>query len=108
MFYSCITRFKLNYDKSFISKTINIIYPIVEHTAATNDFVRFDKIYLRPSEISSNRGDPKLAASSLGWKSSIQVSELADLMVEHDVKLIKGQVQDIPRSDLWDFECRNP
>jgi GDPmannose 4,6-dehydratase len=73
-----------------------------------HDFVRFDKIYLRPSEISSNRGDPKLAASSLGWKSSIQVSELADLMVEHDVKLIKGQVQDIPRSDLWDFECRNP
>ncbi len=65
------------------------------------EFVRFDKIYLRPSEISRNSGNPALAERELGWVAETYGSPLATLMVEHDLKLLSGFKQDAPGCSMW-------
>jgi len=70
------------------------------------NYVKFDSIYLRPSEISWNKANPKLAYELLGWKAETQGVELARLMVSHDLKILDGFSQDIPHCELWDLESR--
>ena len=52
-------------------------------------YVKFDKRYLRPTEVDSLVGDPTKAAHSLGWKASIHTAELARLMVDADIAALK-------------------
>jgi hypothetical protein len=70
------------------------------------DFVRFDKIYLRPAEISSNKGDPGFAGSTLSWRAETFGKNLAEIMVRHDEILLGGYQQDSPNSVLWQQEAR--
>ena len=64
-------------------------------------YVRFDQKYVRPAEVDSLIGDSALAESSLGWKASVQPSELAALMVEHDLQSLEGHVVDKPVGPVW-------
>jgi GDPmannose 4,6-dehydratase len=52
------------------------------------DHVRFDKRYLRPSEVDALVGDASKAADQLGWKPTVAGGELARLMVDADMEAL--------------------
>ena len=52
------------------------------------DYVEFDKRYLRPAEVDLLIGDPAKAKEKLGWEPSVTFEELVALMVEADLKSI--------------------
>jgi GDPmannose 4,6-dehydratase len=49
-----------------------------------NKYVEFDPRYLRPTEVDALIGDYSKAQAVLGWTPSVQVSELAQIMVKRD------------------------
>ncbi len=51
------------------------------------DYVQIDPTYLRPSEVPALCGDSSKAAKKLGWKPRITFKQLAEMMVEADLKL---------------------
>ena len=53
------------------------------------EFVKFDKRYLRPTEVDALIGDPTKAADKLGWTPSIDGKELSKLMVDADVTALE-------------------
>jgi GDPmannose 4,6-dehydratase len=52
------------------------------------DHVRFDKRYLRPTEVDALIGDPSRARSQLGWEPTIDGRQLARLMVDADIEAL--------------------
>lgn len=68
------------------------------------NYVRFDEQYLRPAEVDSLIGDASKAETALNWKATVGPTKLAEIMVEHDMALLNGQVVDEPKSALWDSE----
>ena len=52
------------------------------------DWVEIDESYLRPSEVDSLVGDASLAMKYLGWKPSINSTELASLMAQADLEAL--------------------
>lgn len=52
-------------------------------------YVRFDDRYLRPTEVDDLIGDPTKAAENLGWVPQVHTPELAALMVDADVDLLR-------------------
>jgi len=56
--------------------------------------VRIDPQYFRPTEVELLLGDPTKAKNKMGWESSTPFDELVREMVEEDVKMISGKVQD--------------
>jgi GDPmannose 4,6-dehydratase len=65
------------------------------------NFIQFDDRYLRPTEVDALVGDASYAAEKLDWKPSVTPSTLATLMVEHDVKILRGFSPDIPAGPVW-------
>ena len=55
------------------------------------EFVHFDPKYLRPTEVDALIGDASLAHRELGWKANTLTPELAKIMVEADVELLKHE-----------------
>lgn len=53
------------------------------------DHVRFDEGYVRPTEVDALIGDPSKAARLLHWKAEIRAPELADIMVDADIKALE-------------------
>jgi len=53
--------------------------------------VKIDPKYFRPAEVDLLIGDPSKAKSALGWYPSITFEELVKLMVNEDLKAIKGK-----------------
>jgi GDPmannose 4,6-dehydratase len=51
--------------------------------------VRFDERYLRPTEVDALIGDPSKAERVLGWKANVLPPQLAQLMVDADVEILK-------------------
>ena len=51
--------------------------------------VEVDKRFFRPAEVDILLGDPSKAMKELGWKPKIKFKELAKMMVESDMKMIK-------------------
>jgi GDPmannose 4,6-dehydratase len=51
------------------------------------DHVEIDSKYIRPNEVDALIGDPTLAAQKLKWTAKTNWRDLAELMVEHDLKL---------------------
>lgn len=51
--------------------------------------VRFDKRYLRPTEVDALVGDASKAHEQLGWKATVHPPELARIMVDADVQALK-------------------
>lgn len=54
-------------------------------------FVDFDDRYLRPTEVDSLIGNSFKAEKNLGWKAATSAKELAELMVEADLELLKHE-----------------
>ncbi len=52
-------------------------------------YVRFDERYLRPTEVDELVGDPSKVQEKLGWKAQTMVPELARLMVDADMELLR-------------------
>ena len=53
------------------------------------DHVEVDERYLRPTEVDALIGDPSKALDILGWKANTHWKELAELMVDSDLKNFK-------------------
>ena len=53
------------------------------------DFVVQDPLYLRPSEVDALVGDASKASRLLNWTPKTTWEELADLMVDSDLKLLQ-------------------
>ena len=52
-------------------------------------YVEMDDRYLRPTEVELLLGDASKAKKKLGWEPKVKFAELAKLMVDADVKLLK-------------------
>ena len=52
--------------------------------------VRFDDRYLRPTEVATLSGDASKAEAGLGWRASVQMDELARIMVEADIAQLEA------------------
>jgi GDPmannose 4,6-dehydratase len=50
------------------------------------DYVRYDPQYLRPTEVDALIGDPSKAREKLNWEPKMHWKELAELMVDADMK----------------------
>jgi GDPmannose 4,6-dehydratase len=61
-----------------------------QHERAEDDHgrvrVELDPSFIRPAEVMMLQGDPRKAASALGWRAQTRAPELARLMVEHEVR----------------------
>jgi len=55
------------------------------------DYVEIDPRYFRPAEVDLLLGDASKAKQALGWKAETNFTELARLMVEHDLELAKRE-----------------
>ncbi|MFD8004207.1 GDP-mannose 4,6-dehydratase [Streptomyces mirabilis] len=53
------------------------------------DHVRFDARYLRPSEVDDLVGDASLAERVLGWQPTVRAPELARLMVDAELDMLR-------------------
>ena len=65
------------------------------------NFVRFDERYLRPTEVDSLVGDASRATAELGWTADIGPEKLAEIMVQHDIRLLEGYTSDTPQGAVW-------
>ena len=54
------------------------------------DYVKYDPRYDRPTEVDSLIGDSSLAKKDLGWESKINALDLAKIMVQADLRLVKN------------------
>ncbi len=66
--------------------------------------VRFDERYLRPTEVDALVGDASKAEKALGWKAEVSPEKLAEIMVKHDIELLKGYKSDNPEGSVWSRE----
>ena len=56
-----------------------------------NDYVEIDPRYFRPAEVDLLLGDYSKAKEKLGWQPTTSCQELAELMVNHDLKLAQQE-----------------
>jgi len=54
------------------------------------DHLEIDQKYIRPTEVDALIGDPSKATRELGWSAKTHWEDLAKLMVDADLKLVKG------------------
>jgi len=54
------------------------------------DFLETDARYFRPTEVQALIGDPSKAEKELGWKANTHWKELAELMVDADLRKLKS------------------
>ena len=65
-----------------------------------NDYVEIDPRYFRPTEVNLLLGDWSKAKNLLGWKPKTSCRELAELMVDHDMELARGEVTKTTQDSL--------
>lgn len=53
--------------------------------------VEIDPRYFRPTEVNLLLGDPSKAKNELGWQAKTSCKELAELMIDHDLKLAQQE-----------------
>ena len=68
--------------------------------------VRFDERYLRPTEVDALVGDATRASMKLEWRASVSPEKLAEIMVQHDIEILKGYKSDIPVGAVWSEATR--
>lgn len=54
-------------------------------------YVKFDERYLRPTEVDALVGDSSRARNALGWVPKILTPELAQIMVDSDIKALEAE-----------------
>lgn len=65
------------------------------------EFVKTDERYLRPTEVDSLMGDSSKALRDFGWKATVHPQQLAQIMVDHDLKELGGHLVDVPQVAPW-------
>ena len=55
--------------------------------------VKVNKEFFRPAEVEILLGDPAKAEKELGWKREICFNELVERMVNHDMELVKREIE---------------
>lgn len=70
------------------------------------NYVRFDERYLRPTEVDALVGDATRASKKLDWRSSVSPEKLAEIMVQHDIEILKGYKADKPVGPVWSEACK--
>ena len=55
------------------------------------DFVEIDERYFRPAEVDLLLGDASKAREKLGWQTTVDIKQLAEMMVEHDMELAQQE-----------------
>ena len=68
------------------------------------DYVKFDRRYLRPTEVDDLQADPSMARKAIGWSGSVTPEQLAHEMVKVDIENLEGFKQDKPIGSLWKEE----
>ncbi len=63
--------------------------------------VKFDSKYLRPTEVDSLIGNSELAKKELGWEPTVFPDQLAQIMVDYDLRKMNGNVVDKPTLPEW-------
>tara|TARA_R110000782_G_scaffold258620_3_gene348358 strand:+ start:15111 stop:16133 length:1023 start_codon:yes stop_codon:yes gene_type:complete len=56
-------------------------------------YVVVDPRFFRPAEVDYLLGDPSKAAAQLDWRSSTNITELATMMTDHDLKLAQAEAR---------------
>lgn len=54
--------------------------------------VKVDPKYFRPAEVELLVGDPTKAKEKLGWEASVDIDELVEIMMKHDIKMAKNKL----------------
>jgi GDPmannose 4,6-dehydratase len=54
-------------------------------------YVKFDERYLRPTEVDALVGDSSRARNALGWVPKVLTPELAQIMVDSDIKALEAE-----------------
>ena len=54
-------------------------------------YVEIDPRYFRPTEVDLLLGDPSKAKKGLNWEPKVDIDELVEMMVEHDLELAKQE-----------------
>jgi GDPmannose 4,6-dehydratase len=54
-----------------------------------HDHVEVDQKYIRPTEVDALVGDPLKATKELKWQAKTHWKELAELMVDFDLEILK-------------------
>lgn len=63
-----------------------------EHVGLNSqEFVRYDERYTRPSEVDELCGDSSKARTALGWKPKTSLQDLVKMMVDHDLELARRE-----------------
>jgi len=65
-----------------------------------NDYVEIDPRYFRPTEVNLLLGDWSKAKNLLGWQPKTSCRELAELMVDHDLELARGELTKTTQDSL--------
>lgn len=62
--------------------------------------VAIDPTYFRPTEVELLIGDPRKAKEVLGWEAKVELAQLVNLMVAHDLTLVR---ESLPASNAAHF-----
>jgi GDPmannose 4,6-dehydratase len=57
------------------------------------DHIEVDQKYIRPTEVDALIGDPSKATKELKWKAKTHWKELAELMVDHDLRAVRSELK---------------
>ena len=68
------------------------------------DYVKFDNRYLRPTEVDDLQADSSAAKKAIDWSHSVTPHELANEMVESDIRNLARFEPDKPIGALWQRE----
>lgn len=56
-------------------------------TVSGKTIIKIDSQFYRPAEVYGLKGDATKASRELGWKPAVQVSDLAKIMVDHEMRI---------------------
>jgi len=62
-------------------------------------YVKIDPRYYRPSEVENLRADATLARRDLDWEHKIEIRELANIMVDAELRALDGSAQQVADSN---------
>jgi GDPmannose 4,6-dehydratase len=66
----------------------------VDAADESRELVKIDPRYFRPTEVELLLGDPTKAKEKLGWVSKTPFETLVNEMVDQDLKMVKGEIED--------------
>ncbi len=72
-----------------VQKFVDLVFALLELNPS--DYISIDPRYFRPAEVNLLLGDATKAREKLGWTPTTTFGQLAQLMVDHDLKLARQE-----------------